>query len=64
VGALVALVGEAWHAYSHLQLSTHAAPIAGITALFGLTTVVIAILLAGRKNQQSSTSVTRGRRAA
>jgi hypothetical protein len=65
VGALIALAGEVWHAYSHLQLSTtHAAPIAGITALFGLTTVVVAVWLAGRDHQESSADVTRGRRAA
>jgi hypothetical protein len=64
VGALVALAGEVWHAYSHLQLSTHAGPIAGLTALLGLTTVVIAVWLAGRQHRQRAAGATHGRRAA
>jgi type IV secretory pathway VirB2 component (pilin) len=48
VGALVAAAGEGWHAYTHLQLSTHSGPIAGTTALVGFIVVVSAMWLAGR----------------
>jgi hypothetical protein len=64
VGALVALIGEAWHAYSHLQLSTHAGPIAGVTAVVGLATVVIAVWLAGRQTRRRAADATHRRRAA
>jgi hypothetical protein len=47
-GALVAAAGEVWHAYTHLQLSTHAGPIAGGLAVFGLVVVVVASWFAGR----------------
>ena len=46
-GALVSAGGEIWHAYTHLQLSTHSGPITGITAVFGLLVVVTALWLAG-----------------
>lgn len=63
-GALLALVGEVWHAYTHLQLSTHAGPIAGLTALLGLTTVVVAVWLAGRRQQRGAGRASQRRRAA
>jgi FtsH-binding integral membrane protein len=63
-GALLALVGEAWHAYTHLQLSTHAGPVAGFTALLGLTTVVVAVWLAGRRQQRGAGGARQRRRAA
>jgi len=34
-GASVAMAGEAWHAYTHLQLSTHSGLIAATTAFVG-----------------------------
>jgi hypothetical protein len=52
-GALVATAGEIWHAYSHLQLSTHSGPIAGITAVFGFIVVVIALWLAERPDRRA-----------
>jgi hypothetical protein len=45
-GALVSTAGEIWHAYTHLQLSTHSGPIAGITAVFGFIVVVTALWFA------------------
>jgi hypothetical protein len=39
-GALVSTAGEVWHAYTHLQLSTHSGPIAGMTAVFGFIVVL------------------------
>jgi FtsH-binding integral membrane protein len=62
-GALLALVGEVWHAYTHLQLSTHAGPIAGVTALLGLTTVVVAVWLAGHRQQRGAGGARQRRRA-
>ena len=47
LGALVAAAGEGWHAYTHLQLSTHSAAIAGTTALLGFIVVVTAVWQAG-----------------
>jgi hypothetical protein len=52
-GALVATAGEIWHAYSHLQLSTHSGPIAGITAVFGFIVVVIALWFAGHHERRA-----------
>jgi uncharacterized membrane protein YpjA len=48
VGALIAAAGEGWHAYTHLQLSTHSGPIAGTTAFAGFIVAVSALWLAGR----------------
>jgi hypothetical protein len=47
-GALLSVTGEAWHAYTHLQLSTHGGPIAAGTSLLGLMVVVIAVWTDGR----------------
>jgi hypothetical protein len=47
-GALVATSGEAWHAYTHLQLSTHGGPVAGMVGLIGFLTVLIAVALGER----------------
>jgi hypothetical protein len=53
-GALISTAGEIWHAYSHLQLSTHSGPIAGITAVFGFVVVVTALWFAGRGDRQGA----------
>jgi hypothetical protein len=53
-GALVSTAGEIWHAYTHLQLSTHSGPIAGITAVFGFIVVVTALWLAGRHERRAA----------
>jgi hypothetical protein len=53
-GALVSTAGEAWHAYTHLQLSTHSGPIAGITSFFGFIVVVTALWLAGRHDRRAA----------
>lgn len=47
-GACLSLGGEAWHAYHHLQLSTHGGAIAGMTSFVGLVVVVGALLASGR----------------
>jgi cytochrome bd-type quinol oxidase subunit 2 len=51
-GALVSMAGEAWHAYTHLQLSTHSGPVAAAMAFFGFIVVVTALWLAGRHNRR------------
>jgi FtsH-binding integral membrane protein len=43
LGALVSTAGEGWHAYTHLQLSTHSGPIAATTAFLGFVVVVAAL---------------------
>ena len=48
-GAVVSAAGEGWHAYSHLQLSTHSGPIAEFTSIFGLIIVATAVWLDGRR---------------
>jgi hypothetical protein len=47
-GASVSLVGETWHAVSHLQLDTHAGPVAGSLSPVGLILVAAALWRAGR----------------
>jgi hypothetical protein len=47
-GALLSLVGEAWHAVTHLQLDTHAGAVAGSLSPVGLILVVAALWRAGR----------------
>jgi hypothetical protein len=51
-GALVSTAGEAWHAYTHLQLSTHSGPVAAATSLFGLMVVITALGLAERHDRR------------
>jgi heme/copper-type cytochrome/quinol oxidase subunit 2 len=53
-GALVSTAGEIWHAYSHLQLSTHSGPIAGITAVFGFIVVVTALWLVEHQDRRGA----------
>lgn len=50
-GALVSTAGEIWHAYTHLQLSTHSGAIAGVTSSFGFIVVVTALWLAGHHDR-------------
>jgi hypothetical protein len=46
-GALLSAGAEVWHAYSHLRLDTHSAPVAGTLSGIGFLAVVIAISLGG-----------------
>jgi hypothetical protein len=59
-GAAVSTAGEAWHAYSHLQLSPHSGPIAEATASFGLVVVVTAVWLSGRRARRRGMTTSRG----
>jgi hypothetical protein len=63
-GALVATAGEAWHAYSHLQLTTHSGPIAAATAYFGLMVVIAALWLERRQGRRRAAGELDGRRTA
>ena len=53
-GAVLSTAGEIWHAYTHLQLSTHSGAIAGSTSSLGFTVVVIALWLASRRGRQNA----------
>jgi FtsH-binding integral membrane protein len=55
-GALVSTAGEIWHAYTHLQLSTHSGPIAGMTSFFGFIVVVTALWLEERHDRRGARS--------
>ena len=44
-GAMLSTAAEAWHAYAHLHLDTHSAPIAGVLSVIGFLVVIIAIAL-------------------
>ena len=55
-GALLSAAGEGWHAYSHLQMDTHTAPIAGILSAVGFVVAAAATGLAGRHHASRATS--------
>jgi hypothetical protein len=40
-GAALSTAAEAWHAYSHLRLDTHSAPVAGTLSVIGFLVVAI-----------------------
>jgi len=64
VGALVSIAGEAWHAFSHLQLSTNTAPIAGTVSFVGLVIVATAMWASGRRDGRRRPADLDQRRAA
>ena len=64
VGALVSTLGEAWHAYRHLHLDTHGAPIAGAVSFAGFLVVAAAMWLSGRRDRRRKTANVDQRRAA
>src|SRR5262245_53375622 len=63
-GALSSVTGEAWHAYTHLQLETHGGPIAAATSFAGFLVVVVALWLSGRRDRQRFADHIDQRRAA
>ena len=63
-GAGLSVAGEAWHAYHHLQLSTHSGAVAGMTSVVGLIVVVVALLTSGHGHRLASDSSVDRRRAA
>src|SRR5262245_56699068 len=48
-GAGLSAGAEAWHAYSHLQLDTHAGPIAGTLSFVGFVVVLATMALTRRR---------------
>src|SRR5437867_12007471 len=62
-GAVLSAAAEAWHAYSHLRLDTHSAPIAGILSVIGFLVVVITMSLS-RENQRRAAATTNAEGAA
>ena len=50
-GAVLSMVGEAWHAVMHLQLDTHAGALAGSLSPIGLILVAGAVWRARRARQ-------------
>jgi hypothetical protein len=63
-GAALSTAGEAWHAYSHLQLSTHGGPIAAGTSFLGLLVVVGALGLERRQERRGAARKVEQRRRA
>jgi hypothetical protein len=63
-GSLIQTAGETWHACSHLQLTTHIAPIAFAVSFIGMV-IVIAALVAGRhESRRRAREMGEGRRVA
>jgi hypothetical protein len=63
-GAVLSTAAEGWHAYSHLQLDTHHAPIAGIVSVVGFLVVVVAMSVSGARRRGRAGGATDERRAA
>jgi hypothetical protein len=65
-GALMSAGAEAWHAYSHLRLDTHSAPLAGTLSVLGFLVVVVAMSLsaAARRRRVGHQEKTTERRVA
>ena len=63
-GAVLSAGAEAWHAYSHLRLDTHSAPVAGTLSLIGFLVVVIAMSLSNRARRRRAGDTTNEQHAA
>jgi len=61
-GAMLSTAAEVWHAYSHLRLDTHSAPIAGVLSVIGFLVVVIAMALS-RGDRRRTAETTNARDA-
>jgi len=53
-GAVLSATAEAWHAYSHLRLDTHSAPVTGTLSVVGFLVVVIAMLLSSVRRRRAA----------
>ena len=53
-GAVLSAGAEAWHAYSHLRLDTHSAPVAGMLSVIGFLVVVIAMSVSGFQRRRDA----------
>ena len=60
-GAVLSASAEAWHAYSHLQMDTSHAPIAGSLSFLGFLTAVVA--MSQSSGQRDAAAPRAGRRA-
>jgi hypothetical protein len=60
-GAVLSASAEAWHAYSHLQMDTRHAPIAGSLSFLGFLTAVVAMSLSSGRRDAAAPRA--GRRA-
>ena len=61
VGAVLSTGAEAWHAYTHLRLDTHSAPMAGTLSGIGFLVVVITMALSrGGRRRAADTTNKRG----
>jgi len=63
-GAVLSAAAETWHAYSHLRLDTHTAPIAGGLSVVGFLMVVTAMSLSSGRWRRRTVDTTNKRRAA
>ena len=63
-GAVLSAAAEAWHAYSHLRLDTHSAPIAGALSVIGFFVVVIAMAVSSGRWRRRTVDATNERHAA
>ncbi len=63
-GAVLSAGAEAWHAYSHLRLDTHSAPVAGILSVIGFLVAVVAMSLSGWARRRRARDRSSDRRAA
>jgi hypothetical protein len=63
-GSVLSAGAEAWHAYSHLRLDTHSAPVAGTLSFVGFLVVVMAMSLSSRRRRRRAAEKTDERRAA
>jgi len=63
-GTVLSAAAEAWHAYSHLRLDTHSAPIAGALSVIGFFVVVIAMAVSSGRWRRRTADTTNERRAA
>jgi len=53
-GAVLSTAAEAWHAYAHLRLDTHSAPLAGTLSVVGFLVVVITMVLSRRDRRRAA----------
>ena len=63
-GAVLSSAAEAWHAYAHLRLDTHSAPMAGILSVIGFLVVVIAMSLSSGRRRRRAADKANAQRAA
>jgi hypothetical protein len=64
VGAALSAAAEAWHAYAHLRMDIHSAPIAGVLSVIGFLVAVVGASLSRAHHGRRTTESISGRRAA